>query len=141
MDIDRQIRRDIAMERFRRLGRRGLFLVALGVILWKCVLGCAHAPPVPIAEPVTVTMTVDVHVVPGAAWMPSGCQQIAHAKRGRLLGCADRSPGNPWRYEVYVVGYHGQRGIVVEDWVLGHEIWHLLNWRDSRFADPDGVVK
>ena len=36
MDIDRQIRRDIFWERFRRLGRRGLFLVAVGMILFKC---------------------------------------------------------------------------------------------------------
>ncbi len=46
-----------------------------------------------------------------------------------------------WRIEkeIYIYGYDTPDGkLTWKDWVMGHEVRHLMNWADDRFADPDG---
>jgi len=41
--------------------------------------------------------------------------------------------------EVYLLGYRQKGKIIVNQIVLGHEINHILNHKNSRIADPDTI--
>ena len=40
---------------------------------------------------------------------------------------------------IFVLGKREVDGSIVPDfyWVLGHELQHLMHWRDPKFKDPD----
>lgn len=41
--------------------------------------------------------------------------------------------------EIYLLGYRQKDKIIVNQMVLGHEINHILNHKNSRIADPDAM--
>lgn len=47
------------------------------------------------------------------------------------VGCATTAG------EVWVRGKVVDGQIIVDQWVLGHEVTHLLNWLDRRIKNPD----
>jgi hypothetical protein len=117
----------------RRL-RGWLWGCALSLLLWAIIagliallLGCAGGHPVAIQEPIVVTLEkVTVIFVPDSSYFPEGFQDAKNA------GTANT------KNVIYVLGRTwGQGGVEPNYAILGHEIAHLLHWRDGRFADPD----
>ena len=74
-----------------------------------------------ISEPVTVELSVTVHIVPDSTSIPCGTA---------AAGCAS---GN----EIWVIGYRYGDKIVVNQAVLGHELNHLLNFNNRDIQNPD----
>jgi hypothetical protein len=96
------------------------------IAVWMWVAGGCAPIPKPIAEPVTITLPeTRVHIVPSYQFFPG-----TSARYG-VLGCAT-SGG-----DVYVMGVQTEQGIVVDYRVLGHELAHLMHWRDGRVSNPD----
>ncbi len=61
--------------------------------------------------------------------VPPGSDEIPEGKIGYVY----------WGGDIYVYGYARPDGLLTfEHWVMGHEVGHLMNWEDDRFADPDG---
>jgi len=52
--------------------------------------------------------------------------------------CGMARTGNPPEVWMDLKEANGQ--IVIPWHVLGHEVHHLINWRDDRFIDPDDVI-
>ena len=42
--------------------------------------------------------------------------------------------------KIYVLGHHDGYGIALNSATLGHEIWHLMAYRDGELNDPDTGV-
>ena len=40
--------------------------------------------------------------------------------------------------EIWVIGRKMNDKVVLNQFILGHELQHLLNWKDGRIANPDG---
>jgi hypothetical protein len=80
----------------------------------------------PIEKPIIVTLkTIEVHIVPDFTHFP------ANAARLEVLGCAV-SDGR-----IYMIGRQTDRGVIFDHSVAGHELAHLLNWKDGRIQNPD----
>lgn len=80
-----------------------------------------------IDEPVHVRLTVDVWIVPSYLYM-------------RVPSKREKS-GEAWTdgrdYAITVLGRTDGSTIFVDPATLGHELQHIINWRDSRVEDPD----
>lgn len=53
-----------------------------------------------------------------------------------LLGCATSSNN-----EIYIIGHKSKGKIFVNQAILGHEIAHLLNFKDPSIPNPDKELK
>jgi len=76
-----------------------------------------------ISDPVTMELSVTVHIVPDSTHMP--CPVAA-------AGCAS---GN----EIWVIGYRYGDHIVANQAVLGHELNHVLNFSNPEIKNPDSL--
>lgn len=95
-----------------------------------CLLlsGCTIAPQREGFQPFSQFLQVRVNIVPSPRLLPKECHALAH----NLQGCAYH------KGEIWIIGTATPGGIDLEEWVVGHEIQHLLHWRTGgRVVDPD----
>lgn len=90
-------------------------------------IGCVHQP---LSKPQTVVLeNVRVHVVPDSTYFPANTNHLK--AKGKLWGIATTTN------EIYLVGKIVDGKIEVDAKIAGHELIHLLNFKDSRFKNPD----
>lgn len=81
------------------------------------MFGCASVQPI---TPSAVTIdNLKVHIVPDC---------------GDAYGYVT---GDNGRYEIFVEGTPSGGQIEIDDYVLGHELRHILNWKNGKIVNPD----
>lgn len=89
------------------------------LILVMLIIGCAGYQP--YSHDKVVISDLDVHIVTA---LPD-CLGLAVNK------CDDK-------YEIWVESKKDKDGnIIIDDYVLGHELRHILNWRNEKIVNPD----
>ena len=99
--------------------------LAIVILLALIYTGCAHQRYEAFHQVVTLKK-VKVHVV-------SDRSQFDYSKariNRRVNGYAKRNN------EIWLLGYEDMTGVQVEERTLGHELLHLLHWKDDEVCDP-----
>lgn len=98
------------------------FWAIIGIIIYMSCQSCTHKPLPPATS--IILHDVSVHITDDrTAWPVS-------ARRFEVAGCASSG------MEIWVLRELFKDQLTAER-VLGHELWHLLNWKDIRMRNPD----
>ena len=93
------------------------------LLLFLLFAGCAHHH-IPGGEYVVEVPAMTVIITD--KYLPDG-----------LLGLATKEWENgAWRYRIYIRGNQTDKGINISDYILGHELRHILNGLDINIQDP-----
>lgn len=103
------------------------FKLAMVEIIGVFLMGCATGT-LPMQEPITLNLgNVRVHVVTAQDQLP---EPLGVSR----MGAAGAAWTRGMECDIYVFGQTDEEGrIFVSEFVLGHELRHLLNHKDSRF--------
>ena len=93
-------------------------LIILALFTVSCVT--------PIQNTETIQLKrVTVYVCPDSSYFPPTCTSYF------VKGCATH------KNEIYVIGEVVDGKIITNDTILGHELRHLLNWKNPVIKNPD----
>ena len=99
-------------------------LGGLVIYLMYCGYGCAS----PRFHKVVTLENVTVHIVSDRSQFDN-----QHARISRNVNGYARRNG-----EIWVLGHQTRHGVTVDKQrTLGHELLHLLHWKDMKIANPD----
>ena len=103
-------------------------------IVTMCLLLTACAGAKVNHHQTTINTPIKIHYVDSASEIP--CEGVWYGCVRRMVG--NTKPNVVLWYEIWVVAKRNSAGeIVVGDYLMGHELRHVLNWIDSDVADPD----
>lgn len=112
------------------IGLPGGIMGIIGIFIALAVLcsGCATVQPqLPPALSIEITRVV-VHITEDRSGWPEG------HRRPNVAGCSS-SANEIWLKR----GEFSNPEMVMK--ILGHELSHLIHWKDKRFPNPDEVTK